>query len=306
MAITTFDKFAGVGRTLSLLDEELILLGNDEVGTKSGRYISIQKPRDGLLAMKYTSQSIPLSGSPYRHTSLVSKNTLAIVGGKFKSKGILSKFTWTGLFLEWQNGTKFKADFAGSCAIKLGTDLHIIFGGERKISSRQISERGVVKLNITQKVAVEMKPMKRGRKFHSCQLLDKSVVLLSGGLDQSVIQQDELYDVTSEEKDVLLSLDQSLRRSHHAVVRLGDRIYAMGGLDSEGKAPSKIAEFAMTSHSWIESTQELHSSNTSEVVTTEFPTASLDCVSECQCGNASLKERIYGGDDAKVNIIITK
>ena len=63
MAIATFPKFAGIGRTASLLDEELLLLGDDYLGTK-GRYISIQKPRDGLLAMKYTVQELPLTQSP--------------------------------------------------------------------------------------------------------------------------------------------------------------------------------------------------------------------------------------------------
>ena len=43
VAITTFPKFAGLALTASLLDEQLLLLGNDYMGTK-GRYISIQKP----------------------------------------------------------------------------------------------------------------------------------------------------------------------------------------------------------------------------------------------------------------------
>ena len=34
MAIATFPLFAGIGRTASMLDEELIILGNDDLGTK--------------------------------------------------------------------------------------------------------------------------------------------------------------------------------------------------------------------------------------------------------------------------------
>ena len=300
MAITSFQKFAGIGRTSSLLDEELILLGNDDLGTKGGRYVSIQKPRDGLLAMKYTSENIPLAGSPHQHVSLVSKNTLAIVGGKFKSKGILSKFTWTGLSLHWQNGTKFKTDFVASCAVKIGADAHIIFGGERKINHQRTSGREVIKINTTQQVVFKLKPMNLSRMAHGCQLLNSSVVLLSGGLDQDVIQPDELYNITSEEVVKLLDPEQSLQRAQHAMIRVGDRILALGGIDANKNAPSKIAEFSTTTNAWMELTQELHSTNTSEVIVTPFPVSSLDCVPQCRCGIANRKERIFGGSVAEV------
>ena len=111
MKIPTFPKFSGHGRTVSLLDEELILLGNDGFGTK-GQFITIQKPRNGLLAMKYTVDQFPLGKVPHQHSSLVSRNTLSVLGGKFKSKGKLSKYTWTELSLFWDNGTKYTLNFA--------------------------------------------------------------------------------------------------------------------------------------------------------------------------------------------------
>ena len=199
MAVTTFPKFAGIGRTSSLLDEELILLGNDPLSTQEGRYVSIQKPRDGLLAMKYTIENIPLGGPPHQHTSLVSKNTLAVVGGKFKSKGKLSKFTWTELSLHWKNGSKYHANFLGSCSVKLDVDVHLIFGGERTINGQKRSGKEVVRIDTTEQVAYEMKGMKHERAFHGCQLLDSSVVLLAGGLARSEIQPDELFNITSQE-----------------------------------------------------------------------------------------------------------
>ena len=79
--ISTFRNFSGIARTLSLLDEELLLLGDDALGTKE-RYISIQKPRDGLLAMKYTVEELPLTQPLHRHSSLVSGNELTVVGGQ--------------------------------------------------------------------------------------------------------------------------------------------------------------------------------------------------------------------------------
>ena len=262
-------------------------------------YIS-ERPRDGLLAMKYTIQNIPLVGSPHQHTSLVSKNTLAVVGGKFKSKGMLSKFTWTEFSLHWQNGSKFKPDFVASCAVKVGVDIHIIFGGEREINNQRISGRHVVKINTTQQVAAEMKPMSRKRMSHACQLLNSSVVLLSGGLDQDVIQPDELYNITSEEVVKLLDPSQSLQRAQHALIRVEDRILGLGGIDSRNNAPSKIAEFNTTTNAWNELTQELHSTNTSDLVVTPFPASALDCIPECSCGTTSRKGRIFGGIEAEV------
>ena len=98
----------------------------------------------------------------------------------------------------------------------------------------------------------------------------------------------------------LLDPEQSLRRAQHAMIRVGDRILALGGVAANYNAPSKIAEFSTTTNMWNELTQELHSTNTSELVATPFPTSSLDCVPECQCGIANRKERIFGGSEAEV------
>ena len=156
MAIATFPKFAGIGRTSSLMDEELLLLGDDDLGTK-GRNISIQKPRDGVLAMKYTVHDFPLKQLPHQHSSLVSRNTLTVVGGKFKSRGMLSKFTWTELSLKWDNGTKYNPGVINACSVKIGVDVHIIFGGERTVNGKEASGRHVVKIDTTQEIAVEMR-----------------------------------------------------------------------------------------------------------------------------------------------------
>ena len=184
--------------------------------------------------------------------------------------------------------------------MKIGVDVHIIFGGERKINDQRTSRRQVVKINTTQQVVFKMKPMNRSRMSHGCQLLNSSVVLLSGGLDQDVIQPDELYNITSEEVVKLLDPEQSLQRAQHAMIRVGDRILALGGIDANNNAPSKIAEFNTTTNAWNELAQELHSTNTSELVATPFPTSSLDCLHECRCGIANKKERIFGGSEAEV------
>ena len=304
MAIATFPKFSGIGRTSSLLDEELLLLGDDDLGTR-GRYISIQKPRDGLLAMKYTVEDLPLTQLPHQHSSLVSRNTLTVLGGKFKSRGQLSKFTWTDLSLKWENGSKFTTAFTDSCSVKLGVDVHIIFGGERKVNGEKIGGRQVVKINTTNQLATELQPLTHGRVSHDCQLLNKSIVLVSGGLAQKGgdpldVLPDELYNITSQKVVKVLDSEHSLQRIQHAMTKIEDRIWALGGRDSNNNIPSKIAEFNPTTNSWEEIAQELHSTNTSELVVTEFPTSAIDCVPECSCGNANRNERIYGGSVAEV------
>ena len=302
--ITTFPKFAGIGRTASLLDEELLLLGNDYLGSR-GRYISIQKPRDGLLSMKYTVNQLQLTQPPHEHSSLVSRNTLTVIGGKFKSRAKFSKFTWTELSLKWQNGTKFIPSFSASCSVKLGIDIHIIVGGERAVDGQRVTVNQVVKINTTAETAIELSPITYSRVFHDCQLLNKSMILVSGGLarrdgNPSEILPDELYDLTYQRVDKVLNYVQSIRRAQHALVKIEDRIWALGGRDSYDDTPSKIAEFDLSTSYWNELTQELHSSNTSELIITPIPAASLDCVPQCQCGIPSKEGRIFGGSEAQV------
>ena len=300
--ITTFPKFSGTGRTSSLLDEELLLVGDDYLGTR-GQYISIQKPREGLLAMKYTIEELPLTQAPHQHTSLVSGNTLAVVGGKFKSRGKFSKFTWTELVLKWENGTKFGTDFAGACAVKLDRDLHIIFGGETKVDKS--GGRQVVKINTTEEIVYEMPPMSQGRVSHSCQLLNESIVLVSGGLsrkgqDPSEVLPDELYNITSGEVVKVLDFQESLLRIQHSTTKIGDNVWAIGGIDSSNKAPSKIAQFNSSTTSWSTLSKWLKSTNTSNLVVTPFPEAAFDCVSQCHCGISNRRGRIFGGNEAEV------
>ena len=84
------------------------------------------------------------------------------------------------------------------------------------------------------------------------------------------------------------------------MIKIEDRVWALGGRDSSNTAPSKIAEFDPTANAWIELTQELHSTNTTELIATPFPVASLDCVPDCRCGIANRKGRIFGGNETKV------
>ena len=304
MPITTFPVFAGLGGTSSLMDDELILLGNDRLGTK-GYYVSIQKPRDDLLAMKYRIESFPLRLYPHQHTSLVSKNSLAVVGGKFHSKALLSKFAWRELSLHWKNGSNFPSDFIGSCSVKIGVDVHIIFGGERKDCGQCVSGMEVFKVNTSAEVIHKMQPMNHKRVSHGCTLLTSDLVLVAGGLasegqSPSSVKQDELYNITSEES-MDIPLEKSLRRFQHALIKMDDQVFALGGKDRSNSVTSKIEVFDVASNGWNKLAKGLHSTNTSELVVSSFPISSLDCVPEgCKCGIKNKGTRIFNGNEAQV------
>ena len=304
MAIANFPKFSGIDRTSNLLDEELLLIGDNDLGSR-GRYISIQKPREGLLALKYTIEALPIRQSPNQHSGLVSKNTLTVIGGKFKSRGKLSKFTWTELPLKWENGTRFDPDFTEACSVKLDVDVHIIFGGAKDINGQMIGGRQVVKINTTEEIAYELNPLTYSRVSHSCQLLNKSVAIVSGGLtqkggDPSEVLPDEIYNITSQEVVKVLDIQKSLQRIQHVTIKTEDRVWAMGGRDSNNNATSKIAEFNPSTNAWSETTLELQSNQTSQLVVSPFPVASLDCVPQCLCGISNRQGRIFGGSEAVV------
>ena len=315
-------EFAGFGRTSSLLDEELILLGNDGLGTK-GHYVSIQKPRNDLLAINYTIENFPLRLYPHEHISLVSKNSLAVVGGKFKSKALLSKFAWRELSLHWQNGSKFIPDFIGSCSVKVAVDVHVIFGGERKDHDQSISGRQVIRVNTSEEIVYVLKPMIHGRVAHDCELLNDSSnqisILVSGGLpledkDKPTNtyvqdQQDEIYtiyNITSQESEDLKK-DVSLRRHNHALIRMENQVYALGGRNKQDQPTSQIEMFNSTSQRWIQLPKGLQSRNATELVVTAFPTSSLDCVPECQCGQQGGRgsKRIFKGNETEVKWAIS-
>ena len=184
--------------------------------------------------MKYTVEELPLAHPPHQHSSLVSRNTLTVVGGKFKSRGKLSKFTWTELSLKWENGSAFTPDFVDACSVRLGVDVHIIFGGEKKVNGTKMGGRQVVKINTTNQIATEFNPLTHGRVSHDCEVLYKSVVLVSGGLvqkggDPSNVLSDELHNINGTGEVIkVLDLNQSLGRIQHAIY-LGTMLWEQEG-----------------------------------------------------------------------------
>ena len=83
---------------------------------------------------------------------------------------------------------------------------------------------------------------------------------------------------------------------------MGQEIFALGGKNSteNSNASSKVKVFNSVTKSWNNFSQELLSSETSDLVLTPYALSSLDCVRECVCGNEAKKKRIFGGTEAKV------
>ena len=295
-----FPKYTGTGRTLSLLDEKIILLGNGDPGSSSNQedtYITVENPRDGLFGMKYSKNTVFFDGAPYQHMSLVSKNELFVLGGEFETN---RKYTQSGFWIKTsfkQDGSFFHPKFIASCAVKIDISMHIIFGGKS-------SAKRVVKIDTTAEEAYEMKPMNLERMSHGCQLLTSSIVLLSGGLTSEgrIQEQDELYNIESEEVVKVLDVADSLGRYNHATIKMGLEIFALGGRDSieNSNAPSNVKVFSIFTNSWFDFSRDLLSSETSDLVLTPYALSPLDCVRECTCGIGTKEKRIFGGTEAKV------
>ena len=150
-----FPKYSGTGRTLSLLDEKIFLIGNGDPGSNPNQedtYVTIENPREGLFGMKYTERQVLSDGTPYQHVSLVSKNELFVLGGEFETN---RKYTQSGFWIKTsfkQDGSFFHPKFIASCAVKIDISMHIIFGGKS-------SAKRVVKIDTAAEETYEMKPM---------------------------------------------------------------------------------------------------------------------------------------------------
>ena len=305
-SLSKFHKFAGSGRTATLMDKELLLLGNDAMGIK-GEYVSIHAPRNGLLAIQYSVASFPLRGPPHSHTALLSNNELSVIGGNRRTRAKLSTSTWTGIDLLWKNGSRFSQHTSLPCSVKVASDVHLVIGGVEKVNGSNHLVATVLKINTTDETVELMKPIQTVRMAHSCELVTHEEVLIAGGTSNntdlsSSIQPDELYNITKQES-VVLDHAGSLGRYHHNLVKMGEHIYALGGIMSDGSSTSTIAFFNTTTLSWHRHNATLTFEDTTKLVVTPFPTSSIDCVTDCQCGIASAKQRIFNGTEAQVRYL---
>ena len=241
--VKNFSNFTGFGRTMSLLDDQILLVGGDLNATKQ-TYVTIQHPRRGLHAMNYTIEKFPLGGSPHAHTSLGSGNRLLVVGGAHRTRAKLDDFTWSSLDLRKPDGTKFTSFVSSHCSVKISRDEYLILGGEQKTRTGIVAIASVFKVNITSEVVETKAKMTTKRMKHSCEKLSDNSVLVSGGkasLSGGLIP-DEIYH-WEDGSSTQIAAEKSLMRSQHRLVRIEETIFALGGLTKEKKESTTVMKF---------------------------------------------------------------
>ena len=341
MALAHSHDFSGRGRTASLLDKQIILIGNDTLSGSEGNFISIQNPRDGLLAMKYTKETFPTRGSPFQHTALSLENQLNLLGGRYKSRTRFEHSTWMDINLKWEESQKaFVPKFFAACSVQNDTDSFYVFGGAETLHNKSTSVRDqILHINTTSLMVKLVGTMKKPRMAFGCEFLNKSFILLSGGYSDPVnslqsIAPDEIFSIApsvvsfdgtesvflpyllapealSLEDDslddgtgsFLLPMTDSLQRFQHSLIRMDEVVFAFGGLDKDNSTSAKIKLFNEATKSWENHDQNLTSKNSEELLVVPFPTSSLDCAFECQCGrsNSMGSTRIFNGSNTQVN-----
>ena len=301
--VENFPNFTGFGRTLSLLDDQILLVGGDLNATKH-TYVNIQHPRQGLHAMKYTIEKFPLGGSPHAHTSFGSGNRLLVVGGAHRTRAKFEDFTWNSLDLRKPDGTKFTTFVSSPCLVKISRDEYLILGGAQKTRNGTFAIDSVFKVNITSEV-IETKPkMTTKRMKHSCEKLSNNSVLVSGGKDSlsGALIQDEIYH-WNDSFSTPIEAKKSLMRSQHQLVRIEETIFALGGLTEQNKGSTTVKKFErgcvekMDEYKdcWIKHENNLIFKDVANLVVTSFPQSAIDCGIECQCGIEKSRKRIIGG-----------
>ena len=329
MFLTRFPDFSGRGRSASLLDNQIILIGNNTLSGSEGSFISIQNSRDGLLAMKYTKETFPTRGSPFRHSALPSENKLHLLGGRYRSRVMLEEHAWKDIHLKWaENHDAFVPKFFSACTVQTGIDSFYIFGGAEFLDNKTTAVRNtVLHINTNSLMVKTTGTMKRPRMALGCEVLNKGLILLSGGYSDATnplqsIEPDEIFNLThhalssvensqSSTGSYLLSMADSLNRFQHSMIRMNDKVYALGGIapnlsfaisnTSSNATTAKIKVFNEATKSWSNHEKDLKSNHTAEVVALPFPSSSLDCVPDCQCGVSSSITRIFNGTDALVS-----
>ena len=299
--IMEFPSFGGQGRSVDLLDEQLILLGDNKFGGKF-EYKSIHQPRKGLLGMKFSKEVSPIGNSPLWHTSHAFGNQLLAIGGEFQSKARLSNTLWNGLNLRWQNGSRFSRFAIGACKVKLFKDVFLLIGGFERVNGSKVEMNTVLRLNITEETVEELPPIKRNRAFHACEV-SEGKILISGGTWGEVTIADEVYSLNTNESTIL-NITSSLGRHHHQLLRLEETIFAFGGLQGNGSETSSVEWFDWMEMRWKQQEQSLLSENTTSLAVTAFPLSAVDCLAGCSCGLAASlgNPRIVGGGDAQVTL----
>ena len=295
-----FPAFGGQGRTIDLLEDQLVLLDENKLDGRF-QYQSIHQPRKGLLGMKFTIENSPLENSPYFHTNRFHGNKLlAIAGGELETKGQHSNTVWNGVNLHRKNGSQISQFATGACKVRLSRDIFLLIGGFKRVNRSKVEMNSVIRLKVHENTVEELPSIKQSRAFHACEVSGRRI-LVSGGSQGQVTVSDEVYSLDTNES-IVLDRTSSLGRYGHSLLRLEEVIFAFGGLLSNGSETSEVEWFDWSDLSWKKHEESLHSKNTSNIAVTSFPVSAVDCHAGCKCGltESTGSVDIAGGTEAQV------
>ena len=87
-------------------------------------------------------------------------------------------------------------------------------------------------------------------------------------------------------------------RYDHALIQLGDTIFALGGRDTDDSEVFTIESFDISTSSWKPHSHSLESNDTASLAVTALPRSAIDCNPGCHCG-VKRDTRIVNGQEVK-------
>ena len=302
------------GHTVNLLDNKLILGALLYTASHdSWSYLSLEDPRSGLLANKWTHTTTMTQEAPGFHTSFVHDKDLVYLGGKHNiqtklQNGRVESGEWNIFTLLWKNGTEFNDIKSSACQVKINKNMFLVIGGHTNRGSFAASSQ-VLLVDMNKQSVQELQGLKYARTYHACASIDENKILVSGGLAQGEYGQNaeivrtEIYDVNTGTSGDITDPMMTPRFSH-SLVRLEQYVYVMGGDTVGGLSLSSVERFDLTTGTWTKHPEALISSSTTGLAVTTIPISAVGCDQGCQCGIASTRtERIVGGQEAEVSFL---
>ena len=296
--ITNVPPFSAAGQIVSLLNNKLRLLGFSE-REQIWKSSSMEDPLGGILANEWR-ENEQLSDDKFDKydISYTYFDDVYFSGGNAHKQAKLEAGKWIHLNEKSFEESKFTS---AACVVTLENNQMMLFGGVSFKSTNAVNL--VVTINVEEQSVRENQGMKYPRCHHSCELITRSTVLISGGYNnpkepRRSLVPDQIYDTRTGET---LEVASSLGRYDHRLIHLEDSIFAFGGRDAQGSQVSAVEKFDSSSRTWSRHPQGLLSLETAGLAVLPFPVSAVDC-STCMCG-VKRSKRIYGGKEVKVILI---
>ena len=220
---TTSFSFSLSGHSMDLLSNKIIVGSLASPGS-SWRYLSMEDPRAGLLALRGGITATLGFQPPSFHSTFVYGTDLVFMAGQTKTDMILQNgrsesAEWNSLQLLYKDGAAFKGSHIQTCSVKVSRNMFYVVGGADPKSGK--AESLVFLVDMEEQSVQTRPPLARPRAAHGCALAKESIyddqtgkmnhklyLLISGGVANlktptTNIVHDELYDVESGSSQVL-------------------------------------------------------------------------------------------------------